>query len=69
MAACGSAGMPGQASESRPSPNPNPNPNPNPDPNPNQASESMAMPDKMVSGLIGKGGAVIRELMARSGLP
>ena len=37
MAACGSAGMPGQASESRPSPNPNPNPNPNPDPNPNQA--------------------------------
>jgi len=43
MAACGSAGIPGQA------------------------SESMAMPDKMVSGLIGKGGAVIRELMARSG--
>ena len=35
---------------------------------PGQASESMAMPDKMVSGLIGKGGAVIRELMARSGL-
>ena len=32
-----------------------------------QASETMAMPDKMVSGLIGKGGAVIRELMARSG--
>ena len=44
MVACGSAGMPGQA------------------------SESMAMPDKMVSGLIGKGGVVIRELMARSGL-
>ena len=35
---------------------------------PGQASESMAMPDKMVSGLIGKGGVVIRELMARSGL-
>jgi len=34
---------------------------------PGQASETMAMPDKMVSGLIGKGGAVIRELMARSG--
>ena len=44
MVACGSSGMPGQA------------------------SESMAMPDRMVSGLIGKGGAIIRELMARSGL-
>lgn len=31
------------------------------------ATESMTLPDKMVSGIIGKGGAIIKELMARSG--
>tara|TARA_B110001452_G_scaffold22465_1_gene17965 strand:- start:130 stop:819 length:690 start_codon:yes stop_codon:yes gene_type:complete len=32
-----------------------------------QVSETLTLPDKMVSGLIGKGGLVIKELMARSG--
>ena len=32
-----------------------------------QVSEALTLPDKKVSGLIGKGGGVIKELMARSG--
>ena len=32
-----------------------------------EVSETLSLPDKMVSGLIGKGGLVIKDLMARSG--